>query len=270
MREHNPSSHLSDDFLSRMIAELDDDTTQAIILHGSYVRGDALLPFSDVDLVRILQESVTQEESKRFVYRDGHLLSISSRPLSVYRKRFLQPERAIFAIPGIREARILLDKQGEFQKLQQEAWQWRWEPLQDAANAYASHTMVEQTEIVLKLLRALALHDSIALSEMIMDLLAAVTDAVAVQRGVLVRSGNTYFHQVQEAVGQQSGWTYSHLRIAGVTLPPLSLRERGKEALSLYKETAQLLKPVLCADHQDVIEQTIQTMEHLLSEEEIS
>lgn len=253
-----------------MIAELDDDTTQAIILHGSYVRGDALPVYSDVDLVRILQETSTQVEQKRFVYRDGYLLSISSRPLSAYRKRFMQPERAIFAIPGVREARILLDKNGEFQRLQQEAWQWTWEPLQEAANAYASQILVAQTEIVLKLLRALALQDLIALSEMITDLFTAITDAVTVQHGVLVRSGNTYYHQVQESVGQQSGWTRSHLRIAGVAGPPLSLQERSKEVLFLYEETAQLLKSAISLEHWDVIERTIHTVKNLLPDEEIS
>lgn len=270
MTETHPSSHLSDAFLTKMVAELDDEATQAVILHGSYVRGDALPVYSDVDIVRILQETAGQYEQKRFIYRDGYLLSISSRPLSVYRTRFMQPETAIFAIPGVREARILLDKDGAFHKLQQEAWQWRWEPLQDAANAYASQVMVAQTEIVLKLLRAFALHDLIALSEMITDLFAAVTDAVAVQLGVLVRSGNTYFHQVQESMGPQSAWTRSHLRIAGVAVPPLSLKERGKEALFLYEETARLLKPVIYPEHWDVIEQTIHTVKQPLPGEEIS
>lgn len=268
MREkHTPS--LSDTFLSSILSELNDDTIQAIILHGSYVRGDAFPPYSDVDLVRILQETAPHHEQKQFVYRDGYLLSISSRPLSVYRKRFLQPENAIFAIPGVREARILLDTHGEFQKLQQEAWKWTWEPLQGAANTYASQIMVGQTEIVLKLLRALVMHDLLALSEMISELFNAVTEALAVQRGVLVRSGNTYFHQVQASVGQQSVWTHTHLRIAGVNVEALSLRERAREALSLYQETAQLLQPSLHADHWSVIAQTLQTTEQTLSDEEI-
>lgn len=261
---------LPDEFLARLAAELDEDTVTAIILHGSYARGDALPPYSDIDLVRIMRESADHREEKRFMYREGYFLSISSRPLSVYRQRLTQPEEAIFAIPGIREARILLDKNGEFQKLQQEAWKWSWEPLQAAADVYASQLMVEQTEILLKLLRSLALHDLVALSEMIIILFAAVTDAVAVQRGVLVRSGNTYFRQVQESVGQQSVWTHYHLRIAGVASHSLSLRERGREVLYLYKETAQLLKPHIHSDHWNVIEQTMRTIECTLSDEEIS
>lgn len=261
---------LPDEFFARLVSELDEGTVTAIILHGSYARGGALPLYSDVDLVRIMQESADHREEKRFLYREGYLLSISSRPLSLYRKRFIQPEKAIFVIPGVREARILLDKDGEFQKLQQEAWAWTWEPLQGKANAYISQLMVEQTEIVLKLLRAFILHDLAALSEMIVILFAAVTDAVAVQRGILMGSGNTYYHQVQESVGQQSGWTSHHLRLAGITAHPLSLRERGREMFSLYKETARLLKPHIHAEHWSVIEQTLRTVERTLPDEEIS
>lgn len=265
-RDHFPS-FLSDDFLARVTAELNEENVTAIILHGSYVRGQAFPPYSDIDLVRITRESADRREEKQFLYREGYLLSISSRPLSIYRQRFTQPEKAIFVISGIREARILLDKDGEFHKLRQEAYEWTWEPLQAAANAYASQLMVAQTEIALKLLRALKLQDWVALSEMILDLFSAITEAMAVQRGVLVQSGNTYFHQVQKSVGRQSIWTQSHLRIA---IHPLSLIERGQEALRLYKETAYQLKSSIHPDHWDVIEQTIYTVENMLSNEEIS
>ncbi len=269
-RSITPPHFLPDEFLTRLVTELDEDTVTAIVLHGSYARGEGLPLYSDVDLVRVLQEQVDYREEKRFFYREGYLLSVSSRPLSLYRKRFTQPERAIFVIPGVREARILLDKHGEFQKLQQEAWNWTWEPLQAVADAYASQLMVEQTEIALKLLRSLRLQDLVALSEMILDLFAAVTDAMAVQRGMLVRSGNTYFRQVQEGVGLQSVWTFYHARIAGVAAHPLPLQERGREMLCLYRETAHLLKPYLSVEHWTVIEQTLQTVERTLSEKEIS
>ncbi len=257
---------LSDEFLARRIVELNSETVRAIILHGSYARGDALSIYSDIDLVRIVQESPVHLEQRRFIYRNGYLLSISSRPLSVYRERFAQPEKAIFAIPGVREARILLDKDGGFRELQQEATAWVWEPLQTAADGYASQLMVEQTEIVLKTLRALILHDAIALSDMLLDLFSAVTEAVAVQHGVLVRSGNTYFHQVQEAAGQQSTWTNHHLRAAGI-IPQaaLSIEDRGKEALYLYRETAHMLRSSLSFEHWETIAQTIQALKDALS-----
>ena len=258
---------LTDEFLHRIATDLDDDTVQSIILHGSYARGDAVAPYSDIDLVRILDEACNQQEDKHFVYRDGYLLSISSRPLSVYYSRFAYPETAIFAISGVREARILLDKNESFKKLQQEAWSWTWEPLQAAAHTYASKLLVAQTEIVLKAMRALTLGDSVALADMTLDLFSALTEAVAVGLGVLMRSGNTYFHQVQEAVGQQSSWTRSHLRIATETL---SAEERGKETLLLYRETCRLLRPAIAPEHWVTIAQCLELVEQYLAHKEIS
>lgn len=261
---------LSDAFLTKLVTELDSEMVRAIILHGSYARGDALAPYSDIDLVRIVQEAPASVQHKRFLYRDGYLLSISSRPLSTYWERFIQPEKAIFVLPGVREAHILLDKDGGFKRLQQEAWAWTWEPLQKAADAYVSQLMVEQAEIVLKILRAFRLHDDVALTDMLLDLFSAVTEAVAVQRGVLVQSGNTYFHQVQEAVGQHSAWTYHHLRAAGLSpSDPLSVEARGKETLTLYQETARLLKPAISSEHWETIVQTIKILEDACSQKEV-
>jgi hypothetical protein len=41
----------------------------------------------------------------------------------------------------------------------------------------------------------------------IFDLLPIVTDAIAVQQGIVVKSGNTYLHQVLEAIGRDTEWT---------------------------------------------------------------
>ncbi len=267
------STFLPSEFLSRLITELDDDTVTAIILHGSYARGDAMPPYSDVDLVRILQETPDRKQQKRFIWYDGYLITISSRPLSVYREWFALPERAIFVVPGVREARILLDKDGVFSTFQQEAEAFRWEPLQIAANAYARQLLMEQTEIVLKILRALILHDLVALSDMMLDLFSAVTEAIAVQRGILVLSGNTYFHQVQKAVGRDSMWTHYHLHAAGIatnTEPVPSITTRGIATLRLYQETARLLRPYVHPEHWEVIDESIRVIEHALSNEKIT
>jgi len=267
------SASLSSEFLCRLISQLDDDTVRAIILHGSYARGEALPPYSDVDLVRIVREMPDRKEQKRFIWFDGYLISISSRPLSVYRESFATPERAIFVVPGIQEAHILLDKDGLFSVLQQEAKAFRWEPLQEAADAYASQLLMEQAEIVLKVLRSLSLSDVVALSDMVLDLLSATTEAIVVQRGILVRSGNTYFHQVQEELGQNSLWTHYHLRTAGIAMKMEaipSMEERGIAALHLYQETSQLLQPHVLSEQWKVIDGVLRVIEHALSHEEVS
>src|SRR6266550_1500094 len=152
----HPSVSLPNEFLAKLIGELDNDTVTAIILHGSYVRGDARPPYSDVDLVQILRETSDQKPQKQFLWYDGYLLNLSSRPLSAYREWLTMPQEAIFRVSTIRQAHILLEKEGTFRAFQQETLDnWKWEPLQLAANAYASQLLLEQSEIILKILGAL-------------------------------------------------------------------------------------------------------------------
>src|SRR5579863_2904646 len=106
----HPSKSLSSEFLSRLIAELDNELVTAIILHGSYARGTALPPYSDVDIVRIMKESPERTQEKRFIWREGYLLNFTSRPLSIYREWLTLPQQAIFRVSSIQDAQILLDK----------------------------------------------------------------------------------------------------------------------------------------------------------------
>ncbi len=93
-------STLPDESLSTLVAELDDETVTAIILGGSYARGDAT-PYRDVDLARFVKEPPERTQQKRFTYRDGRLMSIVTRTIPQYRESFSVPERAIFVVPGV-------------------------------------------------------------------------------------------------------------------------------------------------------------------------
>ncbi|HYU72572.1 MAG TPA: nucleotidyltransferase domain-containing protein [Ktedonobacteraceae bacterium] len=106
------SSFLSSEFLSKLTSELDDETVTAIILHGSHARGDAMPPYSDIDLVRILHETPERKQLKRFIWYDGYLLNLSSCPLSIYKEWLTTPQEAIFRLSTIQAAHILLDKDG--------------------------------------------------------------------------------------------------------------------------------------------------------------
>lgn len=262
------ASTLSDVFLSQLIAELDNDAVTAIVLSGSYARGDAT-PYSDVDLILFVREP-DQVEPKRFLYRGGYLVSIATNTISHYHQSFTIPEQAIFSVPNMREAHILLDKEEAFSELQCKAREFIWEPLQPSANIYADTILMEYIEYTYKILRALFIGDELALSEMIAELLIAVTDALAVQRGVLVAGGNTYFLQAQEAAGVDSQWTLYHRLAAGVDMgsgQTHTLEARGFAALRLYQETAKLLQTAIRAAHWEVVEQAMKVVNEALAGE---
>lgn len=268
IQEPDPLAAVTEAFLARLVAELDSELVRAIILHGSCARGEAT-SYSDVDLVRFVHEIPHQVAQKRFLYFDGRLISISTRTIEQDQHRLTLPEEAIFVVPGIREARILIDKDGGFQKLQQQARDWIWEPLQAAANYYAGELLMKQAEIVHKTLRALLVRDELALAEMVLILCTALTDALAIQRGVLITSGNSYFRQVQASVGVTSEWTHQHqitIDIAkNTTLPATPLETKGFAALRLYQETVLVLLPSLTSEHREVVEQASAVIEQALS-----
>src|SRR2546430_776822 len=131
------------ELLAQLVTELDNESVRAIILRGSYARGDATPPYSDIDLTRIIWETAGHNLPKRFFWRDGNLVSVSTRSYAAYQERLTQPEQAIFVVTGVREAHILLDKDGAFNAFQQAAFAFSWQPLQPAANSYAGQKLLE-------------------------------------------------------------------------------------------------------------------------------
>lgn len=258
---------VSDEFLAALVSELDNEDVTAIVLKGSCARGDQT-PFSDVDLTVFVRNEQKHSYHQRF-YRNGRLISVGVHTIEYYRKYFLLPKEAVFVVPSIREAQILLDKDGSFNTLQQEARDWTWEPLQEAANNYVCEIMLEHTEIVHKALRAFFVQDNLALSEMTLLIFFAVTEAVIVQRGILSASGNSYFHQAQASMGVDSAWTHYHKMIAGINTSSVTeslAKERGIAALRLYQETANILRPTLrSSKYFEVIDQTIMVIEEALA-----
>ncbi len=253
---------LSAEFLNTLVAELDNDAVQAIILGGSYARGNAT-PYSDVDFARFVKE-LPGRAQKRYIYREGRLISIVTRTISMYREWLKLPERAIWIVPGMREARILLDKEGAFNTFQQEVIAFNWEPLQVAANYFASDIMMLNVEFVHKVLAGLLQHDEMSISQATFKLFTSLTDAIAVQRGMLVVDGNRYYEHVQTTVGQDSTWTHYHRHIAGIDTTPahvISVEIRAIAALRLYQESAKLLRPILHSTHREVIEHSLQVID---------
>jgi predicted nucleotidyltransferase len=268
-----PSSprSLPPELLTKLLGEIDDDSVTTIILHGSYARGDAVPPYSDVDLVRITKETPDRAQQKRFFWYDGYLLNLSSRPLSIYKEWLTMPQEAIYRVSTIRDAHILLEKDGSFRAFQQEVLNhWKWEPLQSAANAYAGRLLAELSEVILRTIGAIRFRKTVMLVERIcLHILPAVTEAVGVQQGILA-TGNNYLYQVQETVGRDSSWTHFYLEAAGVSDhedTPRSLERRGLAALRLYQETIYLLRPHLVLEHMETIDPLLFMIDECVKEE---
>jgi predicted nucleotidyltransferase len=258
---------LSDEFLNTLAAELDNDGIAGIILGGSHARGDATA-YSDVDIACFVHDE-SKQRKKRFMYRDGYLVSIGTKTIAAVRADMLKPNIAIWVVPGLSNCRILLDKDGLVGRLLRDIEAFTWEPLQEAADNYASFTIMMLAEMVHKILsEALLKRDDLAVSYAASKLFSGLTEAVAVQRGVLVKSDNTYYRQVQEAAGPDSAWTRYHRLAAGVDAGPAEatpVMARGVAALRLYGETVKLLKSSMDPAHLEVAEQAMRVYDPMES-----
>ena len=249
--------------LSSLVEELDLGDTRGIALTGSYARGEATR-YSDVDLLRFVG-TLPRREAERYTlaHRKGHLVSITKTTIAAMRAALTRPQDAIMVVPALRQARVLLDKDGSLDRLKREATQFSWEPLREAADEYASYSLMGYAEEVHKVLTGLIARDEPTALYGTIGLVLGLAKAVAVQRGLLIRSENSMFHQVQDAVGQRSSWTNEFRLASGLDAGPEAappVEARGLAGLRLYEETALLLRHVLRPHHLQVVEKTLATI----------
>ena len=133
-----------------MVDELDPDRTSAVLVAGSWFRGDAHVA-SDVDLWVIGRRAVRDTSLER----SGRTFSVHYNTVAGERKALRDPARLGGAVPGWRAARILRDPNGSAARLRSEALRFRWSSIRRARDRYLVDQLVGWSEEVMKLLRAM-------------------------------------------------------------------------------------------------------------------
>lgn len=256
------SQMLSAAELAALVAEFAPATVVVgAVLLGSYARGQPL-PYSDVDFERFAADLPATTEERYMLYlRQGRLISVTTTTIAAKRAEMEQPEEAIFAVPGLRQARLLLDDTGAVAALLASAHAFRWESLRARAEHWASEMVLGLAEEVHKLLNGLEVGDDYMLSNATHGLRRGAARAVAVGLGLLVASENEYEAALERAMGHDSAWTRSYRVVAGLDEPPISSNAspaatRALAALQLYETTAARLEDLLRAEHRAVIAHT--------------
>ena len=252
-------------FLRTLVGEFTDSNTVGFLLTGSHARGDADR-YSDIDLMKFVRD-LPQQPAERYVvrFRDEHLVAISVTTVAEKTEEMRKPEKAIWAVPGIRQASILTDSGGELASLKSAAEGFKWEDLQVTAELYASHELADLSEEVHKVLNA-ALHEGRADGEYaILGLLLGLTRTVAVKLGLMISTENDYFRIVREAVGLESQWTRNHVALCEGS----RVKGRISNALSLYLDTSALIDKVSDAEDAVVINTTSRRIESCLREHKL-
>lgn len=126
--------------LEQLVQRFDAPGVQAIVLMGSYARGEAG-PLSDIDVVRFSVGSELPNAGSSLV--DGYLVVVSDMTPGQVERWFTDPEAATDSIMGVRSAQVLLDRDGYFAGIQGRARAFVWDQaMQKRANQCANAMLV--------------------------------------------------------------------------------------------------------------------------------
>lgn len=249
---------LSDSFIQSILQQIDSPDVIGVGMVGSYARGQES-KYSDVDLdlyVSKLPENKYERYTLR--YLDEKLVSLKYTLLDDERSALTDPRRAIWAVPGLRGMKILLDKDGSMFALQKAARDFDWLPLQLAADEFAAEEVMGCAEEVHKILSGLARgHESTVLYAT-WGVVKNLLEAVALPKGLMIISENRYFDLIQDSMGRDSKWTRAFRTAWGLDANASQYQSRGTASLSLYRLTAALFDGLIPEKHRKVVNKTLQ------------
>jgi len=221
--------------IDRVTAELVAAGAQAVVLFGSFARGQASA-HSDIDLLAL------GSGAKRYEWRDGRLVDVAWAPVEAVRGQFTDPRAVGAAVPGWREAQIQHDPAGVAAGLQQAARAWTWERLAPgAADACVADELAGLAEEVLKLVAALEQRRPLTAAVQRNVLALNLAGIMALHRRLLYGSENRLWDMVAEALGP--AWAEAQARALGLDAPDFTATCRA--ALTLYRLAADDAQHIL-------------------------
>jgi len=249
-----------DPFIQSVLQKIDKPDIIGVGMVGSYARGQEG-KYSDVDLdIYVSKLPETPYDHYTLRYWENKLVSLKYTLLEEERSALTNPRRAIWAVPGLRGMKILLDKDGSMAALQKAAQGFEWSPLQSAADEFAAEEVMGNAEEAHKILNGLTRgHESTVLYAT-WGLVKNMLEAVAVQRGLMIVSENRYFDLIQDSVGRDSKWTSAFRTAWGLDSASSQYQSRGMAALKLYYLSAAMFDTLIPDKHRDVINKTLQVI----------
>jgi predicted nucleotidyltransferase len=249
---------LSNSLIKSILERIDSPDVLGIGIVGSYARGQES-KYSDVDL-DIYVSKLPEDKYQRYTlrYLDEKLVSLKYTLLDDERSAFADPRRAIWAVPGLRGMKILLDKAGSLSELQRAAQDFDWSYLQPAADEFAAEEVMGCAEEAHKILNGLARGQESTVLYATWGLVKNMLEAVAVQRGLMIISENRYFDLIQDSLGRDSQWTQAFRSAWGLESNTSQYQARGIAALTLYRLTAGMFEDLIPEQHRQVVSKTLQ------------
>jgi predicted nucleotidyltransferase len=249
---------LTNSFLQASLHKIDSPDVIGVGIVGSYARGQED-KYSDLDLdIFVHKHPANPYDRYTLRYWENTLVSLKYTLLNEERSALTDPRRAIWAVPGLRGMKILLDKDGSMAALQQAAQEFDWSPLQPAADEYAAEEIMGNAEEAHKILSGLLKEHESKVLYATWGLVKNMLESVAVQKGILIISENRYFDLIQDTLGRESEWTTAFRTASGLDTFSSQYQARGMAALKLYGLTAAMFDALIPEKHRNVVHKTLQ------------
>ena len=251
-------TQLNDTFLETIIARFNRPGVIGISIAGSYTRGmqDA---YSDVDLDLFVDELPEDDYTLRIL--DEKLVSVKYVRLADELSALKKPERAVWAVPGLSNMRILTDESGKLAELKQAAIDFQWAALQPLADEFAIDELSGCAEEAHKIMSGLKTDNESKVLYASWGMFKNLSFAALVQAGLMIQSENRAFAILEEHFGtSHPAWTRAFRLSFGMDVEAdiPAYKTRGLASLDLYEETAKLFKDIINDKHREVIENTLQ------------
>jgi len=228
----------SDDLVSRFV----DDDTVALLLVGSFARGDAG-PSSDVDLARHVAGDAQHGELQCSVTQDGRLVTLKTLCAAHEATALLEPGMAVWQVPTLRDAVVLFDRDGNAAGLIDQAKAFSWSKLDEAADRHVATEVAGYVEEALKVVGGLAEDRPGQIAYGVMGLVLGLAEVAVIHRRGFIVSENRIFDTALACMADHPAWCDAFRCAAGYD--ETGPEARGRAALLLYQRTVEIVGDLL-------------------------
>ena len=250
---------LEDPIIQTLIARLNQPGVIGLAVTGSYSRDDHT-QHSDVDMDIFVD--ALPADSYTLQILNGRLISLKYILPADEFNSLKKPERAIWAVPGLRQMQILVDETGQIAKLKQAAYDFSWSELQNAANEYAVESLMGCAEEAHKIISGLMQENESKVLYASWGMFKSMSFAAAVQAGLMIESENKIFLMLQEHFKNTPAWVRAFRHSFGMDIESNTpaYQTRGRASLDLYEQTYLLFENLVTGKYREVIETTLQSI----------
>ena len=225
-----------------LVARYVDCRTLSLLLLGSHARGDAG-PLSDIDLNRHVAAPNYHGRLDCHVDAEGRLVTVKTMQPARLAVAMGVPGKAVWQVPGLRNAVVLHDPGGSAARLINQAQNFAWAGIAQEADRHVASETAQHAEEALKIASGIAAEREAQVLYGVMGMVLGLAEAMVVHRRGFIDSENRLLSIALGLMAGEWDWQAAFRVAAGhEAVPPM---ERGRAVLALYGETARIVASLM-------------------------